>query len=195
MEIHDARECNVVLDTWGAEVAWHGSHGYIPGGCSYKVFAEGEQGVVQGSDAGQGHFNEQEPGRGRADMVPICKSTGTSLGLPPLPSPYFNLDKGTCCCPSGTEIHDARECNEVLKTWGTSPEVAWHGSHGYIPGGCFYKVFAEGEQGFVQGSDAGQGHFNEQEPGRGRADMVPICKSTGTSLGLPLLPSPYFNLD
>jgi len=77
---------------------------------------------------------------------------------------YYMMPQGTCCCPSAGNISSITACAHAFDALGLARPNTWHDAYSGLPGGCSYRP-----------SDQTL-HFNLEEPGAPRSDMVPICR-------------------
>lgn len=102
------------------------------------------------------------------------RSTGGSAeGKPAAETSYYMMPQGTCCCPSAGNISSITACARAFDALGLARPNTWHDAYSGLPGGCSYRP-----------SDQTL-HFNLEEPGAPRSDMVPICRQAAPAGGVP----------
>jgi hypothetical protein len=90
---------------------------------------------------------------------------------------YYQMKKGSCCCPPEERIKSRGECLKAHVALGLKHSKLWTGSNGGIQGGCSTRQFKYGGN--------HDEHFNSLEPGKARSDLTPICKKASSTKPAP----------
>ena len=105
-------------------------------------------------------WNEGAGGKGRNDLAPVCKWMGAPQ--------YQRLNYWDTGCPAEFEITTQEECRRAITSTGAKDFDALTFSKTTMPRGCSVQ------------KNSNTMIFNEGAGGRGRNDLAPVCKWTGT---------------